>query len=101
MAPELRIGRVARETGLTIDTIRFYEREGLLRPQARSKGGFRLYSREAVRSLNLVRQAKELGFSLKEIRELLALRGGCVRACEHVRDLLVQKISGVRQSSKS
>jgi DNA-binding transcriptional MerR regulator len=97
MAPELQIGRVARETGLSIDTIRFYEREGLLRPQARSKGGFRLFSREDVRSLKFVRQAQELGFSLKEIRELLALRDGSMRACEHVRDLLEQKVWRVRE----
>jgi DNA-binding transcriptional MerR regulator len=97
MAPELQIGRVARETGLSIDTIRFYEREGLLRPHARSKGGFRLFSRADIQSLKFVRQAQELGFSLKEIRELLALRGGSVRACEHVRDLLEQKVSLVRE----
>ena len=97
MTPEVQIGRVARETGLTIDTIRFYERKGLLRPQARSRGGFRLFSREDVRSLKFVRHAQELGFSLKEIRELQALCGGSVRACEHVRDLLEQKVSRVRE----
>lgn len=97
MTPELQIGRVARETGLTIDTIRFYERKGLVRQQARSRGGFRLFSREDVRSLKFVRHAQELGFSLKEIRELQALRGGSVRACEHVRDLLEQKVSRVRE----
>ena len=72
-APRLTIGRVARAAGVGIDTIRYYEREGLLPPPARRLSGYRDYTPDAVTRLRFIRRAKELGFSLPEIRELLAL----------------------------
>ena len=69
----LRIGQVARLSGLSIDTIRFYERRGLIEEPPRAASGYREYPRGVVRRLRFVRRAKELGFSLAEIEELLAL----------------------------
>ena len=92
-----RIGRVAQDTGVTIDTIRFYEKQGLLRRSPRSEGGFRLFGAEDIEALKFVRKAQELGFSLNEIRELLILRADHVPACSHVKDLLDQKLAMVRQ----
>ena len=66
----LRIGRLAAQTGLSHDTLRFYEREGLLRSQ-RSEQGYRHYAPESVARLTLIRLAQGLGFSLAEIREVL------------------------------
>ncbi len=91
----MQIGRVARETGLTVDAIRFYERRGLLPRAPRSEGGFRLYTEAAVESLRFVRQMQSLGFSLEEIRQLLSLRAGDAHACEHVRDLLGLRLTAV------
>ncbi len=92
----MQIGKVARETGLSVDAIRFYERSGLLPHPPRSEGGYRLYSEGDVASLRFLQQMQSLGFSLAEIRELLTLRRGDAHACEHVRDLLDAKLSAVR-----
>ena len=92
-----RIGQVAHETGISIDTIRFYEKQGLLKRSPRTEGGFRLFGAGDIETLNFVRKAQELGFSLKEIRELLMLRAEHVPACSHVKELLEQKLTDVRQ----
>ncbi len=97
MPQGLRIGEVARQTGLGIDAIRFYEREGLLREPGRSEGGFRLFDRESIRDLKFIRKAQDLGFSLVEIRELLLLRRTRPQECSHVRDLLRQKLDLVEE----
>lgn len=91
----VRIGRVARETGLTIDTIRFYEKQGLLKQSRRSEGGFRLFGSAEIETLRFVRKAQELGFSLGEIRELVILRAEHLPACSHVKELLDQKLRAV------
>jgi DNA-binding transcriptional MerR regulator len=91
------IGRVARETGLSIHAIRFYEREGLLKPPVRSEGRFRVFDEAGVRDLKFIRKAHELGFTLAEIRELLILRRGSPRACSHVRDLLSKALRRVNE----
>jgi DNA-binding transcriptional MerR regulator len=92
-----RIGKVAQETGLSVDTIRFYQKQGLLTRLARSKGGFRLFDRNDIETLKFLRKAQELGFSLNEIRELLTLRSDHVLACSHVKELLDQKLTAVIQ----
>jgi DNA-binding transcriptional MerR regulator len=93
----LQIGQVARETGLTVDAIRFYEKQRLIRPAARTEGGFRLFSGQDLQHIQSIRRAQELGFSLNEIRELLALQGEKIEACSHVRNMLAAKLGAVRQ----
>ena len=97
MSHALQIGDVAQETGLTVDAIRFYEKQSLLPRPARTAGGFRLYSGESVERLHFIQQAQTLGFSLAEIRELLLLRDEKLQACSHVRELLQRKLESVRQ----
>src|SRR5579885_2777712 len=92
-----KIGQVARETGLSIDTIRFYEKQGLLKRSQRTEGGFRLFGLSDIETLKFVRKAQELGFTLNEIRELLILRSDHVPACSHVKELLDQKLTAVEQ----
>ena len=70
----LTIGRLAREVGVNLETVRFYERRGLLAKPPRSASGYRLFPAEATRRVRFIRRAQELGFSLAEIRELLSLR---------------------------
>ncbi len=70
----LTIGRLAREVGVNLETVRYYERRGLLPKPPRSTSGYRLFPVEAARRLRFIRRAQELGFSLGEIRELLLLR---------------------------
>ena len=69
---ELRIGEVASRTGVSIDTLRYYEKRRLLGRAKRSSGGFRLFAHEAVERVLFIKQAQQLGFSLAEIGELLA-----------------------------
>ena len=69
----MNIGQLAREAGVPIDTVRYYERNGLLPEPARRASGYRNYQTSDVDRLRFVRRAKSLGFSLGEIRELLAL----------------------------
>lgn len=69
----MRIGVLARESGASIDTIRYYEREGLLQPPRRRASGYRDYDAIALKRLRFIRQAKHLGFSLEDIHELLTL----------------------------
>ena len=95
MSEAWHIGRVARETGLSVHAIRFYEREGLLKAPVRSEGRFRVFGAESVRELQFIRKAQELGFSLTEIRELLVLRRTRAPACSHVRDLLSKTLGRV------
>ena len=73
-AKPLTIGQVARRAGVGVETVRFYEREGLLPRPARRASGYRQYPRESVARLNFIRRAKALGFTLKEVADLLDLR---------------------------
>jgi MerR family mercuric resistance operon transcriptional regulator len=93
--PTLTIGRLARECGATVDTIRYYEREGLLAPPRRSRSGYRLYATDALERLRFIRRAKALGFALDEIRELLALRVDRTKSCGDVRARARAKIADI------
>lgn len=96
MGTLLQIGDLATETGLSVDTIRFYERERLLPTASRSSGGFRLFSKSSVAQLEFIRNAQELGFSLQEIRELVSLRDARHPDCSRVEKMLEHKIAAVR-----
>lgn len=96
MSQRLQIGQVARQTGLTVDAIRFYEKQRLLRHPSRTEGGFRVFGSRDVENIHFIRRAQELGFSLNEIRELLVLQTKDLAACSHVRDLLNVKLGSVR-----
>lgn len=95
-ANAIQIGRAAQQTGLSIDTIRFYERRSLLPRAPRTAGRFRLYSADDIARLTFIRQMQGLGFSLQEIRQLLDLRGLQTENCREVRDILRIKLEQVR-----
>lgn len=91
MDTELRIGEVAKRAGVSIDTLRYYyERLRLLPRPRRSSGGFRLFAPEHIERVQFIKQAQELGFSLDEIKALLATGGA--EECRKVRDLLLTKL---------
>ena len=94
-AAEMTIGKVAQSAGLAIDTVRYYEREGLLEKPARTASGYRHYRPDAVARLRFIRQAKELGFSLREIKELLSLRVTPGKSCADVKAHAEAKIADV------
>jgi DNA-binding transcriptional MerR regulator len=77
----MTIGRLARRAGVTVDTLRFYERQGIIARPRRLVSGYRNYSDEAIDRLDFVKDAKGLGFSLREIRELLSMGVKSTREC--------------------
>ena len=91
----LTIGTVARRTGVPIDTIRYYEREGLLPEPLRRASGYRSYGEGAVAQLRFIRRAKALGFTLEEIRELLALSRDRQRGVKAVKQRAQQRLAAI------
>jgi MerR family copper efflux transcriptional regulator len=88
----IHIGQLAKKTGLSIDTIRFYEKQGLLSPQERSKSGTRHYHQDALTRAKFVQSAKQLGFTLKETRELIDLKVESKKTCTLVHRQASKKI---------
>jgi MerR family transcriptional regulator, copper efflux regulator len=97
----LRIGEVARQAAVNVQTVRYYERRGLLKEPERRESGYRDYDPEAVRLLRFIKQAQELGFTLKEVEELLALRADKRRSCAEVRQAAAAKIADVDRKISS
>jgi DNA-binding transcriptional MerR regulator len=91
----MQIGHIAKQTGLSVDAIRFYERNKLLAAPTRSEGGFRLYSSDDLAALQFIRSLQTLGFSLNEIREFVSLRTNDLRACSTVRKMLDGKLKDI------
>ena len=89
----LTIGKLAAAAGVGVETVRFYERKGLIQRPARPGGGFRVYSQEAIARLAFVREAQELGFTLKEIGDLLTLRANPAADCAAVRGRAATKLA--------
>jgi|SRR6516165_12022569 MerR family mercuric resistance operon transcriptional regulator len=85
-------GQLAQRVGVNLETVRFYEKEGLLSPASRTASGYRQFSEATVSRLEFVKRAKELGFSLAEIRELLVLQDGNAHSCVEVRERLQKKL---------
>lgn len=85
------IGKLATEAEVTTDTIRYYEKEGLLAPTGKTEAGYRLYGEGAVLRVRFIKQAQQCGFSLAEIRELLALRNSDAACCKDVKSVAIAK----------
>jgi len=91
----LTIGQLAKQAGVNRETVRYYERRRLLSRPSRSISGYRVFSDDAVRRLRFIRHAKMLGFSLNEIRELLALRVDSIDECDRVRVRTQAKLADI------
>ena len=89
-------GQLAKAANVNIQTVRFYDRQGILKPASRTEAGYRIYDKEGVKRLNFIIQAKKLGFSLKEIKEFLALRVQSVKACDRVRKKATEKLKDIQ-----
>ena len=97
----MRIGAVANQAAVNIQTVRYYERRGLLAKPPRTESNYRLYSEDSVRRVRFVKRAQELGFSLKEIKELLALRINSRGTRSHVRERTEAKIADIEEKIRS
>ena len=91
----ITIGKVAQRAEIGIETVRFYEREGLIDAPPRGPSGYRQYPESIVRRLLFIKRAKELGFTLKEIKELLALHVDPGTTCEEVKRRAERKIADI------
>ncbi len=100
-ANKLTRGKLAKQSRVNIETIRYYERRGLLPRPPRSASGYRLFSSEDARRVRFIKRAQELGFSLDEIRELLALRVSSKGTQGEVRKLAEAKIADIDEKIKS
>ena len=94
---QMSIGQLAREAGIHLETIRFYEREGLIPAPSRLPSGHRTFDQAALRRLRFIKRAQELGFSLSEVRELMALHDQPDRDCADVYEKAQQKLEAVEQ----
>lgn len=94
------IGRLAEATSTKVQTIRYYEGIGLLAPFARTAGGHRLYDGEHRKRLTFIRHARELGFSIEAIRELLSLSDTPQTSCERADDIASRQLAEVEQRLK-
>jgi MerR family mercuric resistance operon transcriptional regulator len=97
----LTIGKLAHEAGINLETVRYYERRGLLPKPPRSASGYRLFPADAAQRLRFIRRAQELGFSLMEIRELLALRVSPRTTSAEIRKRTEAKIADIEHKIKS
>jgi MerR family mercuric resistance operon transcriptional regulator len=94
----MQIGELAKKAGVNIQTVRFYERRRLLPDPPRKESGYRIYGPEDLHRLLFIRQAKELGFSLDEIREILAMRAQGACPCSRVVSLAERHLSNIQQT---
>lgn len=98
--PRLTIGTLSERTEVNIETIRYYERIGILPKPPRSAGGHRLYANEHKQRLVFIRRSRALGFSLQEVRLLLGLSGGRRLTCAKVKSITEQHVTEIRRKIK-
>lgn len=93
----MRIGQLAERAGVTPDTIRYYERQGLLAPARRTPNRYRQYDREALEELQFIKKAQALGLRLGDIREVMEISSGGEPPCEHVRATMTERLAEVEE----
>jgi len=101
MQQALKIGQLAQRAAVNLQTIRYYEREGLLPEPPRLSSGYRLYTDSMVRRIRFIKRAQEIGFSLAEIRELLSLRADGRRERNEVRAIAQAKIADIEDKMRT
>ena len=94
-SPSLRIGEVARRTGLPVKTIRYYCDEGLLQPRARSSGGYRLFDEENLAELAIIRALRAMDVSIPELARILEVRRAGVCNCSVLKDSISAKMESI------
>ena len=94
-APSLRIGEVARRTGLPVKTIRYYCDEGLLQPRARSEAGYRLFDEENLAELTIIRSLRAMDVSIPELARILEVRRAGVCNCSVLKDSIAAKMESI------
>jgi DNA-binding transcriptional MerR regulator len=97
----MRIGDVARKASIGIETLRFYERLGLIEATRRTPSGYREYDQSVFERIDFIRKSQEIGFSLEEIKEIIGHKKAGRSPCSHVKDLVRRRLSELEQKIKS
>ncbi len=95
-----KIGEVTKLTGMTADTLRYYEKFGLLNNVARNSSGIRLYNKKNLSNLNFIKRAQRMNFTLEEIKNLLSMREDPQHAKDSVRQLTADKLNKIEEQIK-
>jgi len=93
----MRIGELAKHAAVNIQTVRYYERRGLLPEPERRPSGYREYTAESLQRLRFIRRSQELGFTLSEIEDLLALRSASHASAEAIRSRVAEKVDNIEE----
>jgi DNA-binding transcriptional MerR regulator len=100
MNQQYTIGQLARAAGVPTTTLRYYERAGLVRPTTRAENQYRLYSAHTLQVIRFIRAAQAAGFTLEDVRNLLALHAGDMAICKDVQPLIAKRLAEVSQRLK-
>ena len=100
MSKRLTISELAKAAGIPISTLRYYERIGLVEPEDRSFGNYRLYSDHSLKKLKFIRAAQAIGFTLEDVKSLLADGEGKAPTCGNVQDLIEARLTDVEERLK-
>jgi MerR family mercuric resistance operon transcriptional regulator len=92
---QMTIGQVAKQTGVSVETIRFYEKEGLINKPERSPSGYRQYPAETIKRVLFIQKAKEIGFTLKEIQDLLLIQEKPEACCGDILNKAQSKVAQI------
>lgn len=97
----VQIGVIAKEANVNIQTLRYYEKRNIIKPESRTLAGYRLYSPDIVKTVRFIKHAQELGFPLKEIQELLELRSSNNKSrCQRARKRAQERLTDVQEKLK-
>ena len=100
MSGQYTISQLAQAVGVPTTTLRYYERAGLLAPEGRSGGNYRLYSDESLQRLRFIRAAQAIGFTLDDVKTLLGSQQGCTPPCSEVQNLIEDRLSEIEERLK-
>ncbi len=100
MTRRYTIGELAEHVGVPTSTVRFYERQGLLRPESRTAGNYRVYDTLGLETLQFIRAAQCNGFTLKDIAQMVGFRDGDMSACRDVQDLIEHRLADMAERTK-
>lgn len=100
MSRNYTISQLAKAVGVPTTTLRYYERVGLLEPEDRSQGNYRLYTEESLRRLQFIRAAQATGFTLDDVKELMSVQGDKTPSCQDVQMLIEERLADIEQRLK-
>lgn len=100
MMTGMKIGELAKRTGLTADAIRFYEKSGLIRGPSRTEGGYREFNNDTVAAIEFISHCRSLDIPITEIKKLLNVRSGSAKSCREANEVIDEQLKNLRERIK-